>query len=208
MLKVGLTGGYATGKSFAAAEFERLGCFVLRADLIGHAVLSPGAAAYAPTLQAFGPAILASDGTIDRKKLGAVVFNDPELLEKLNSFVHPAVIAHEDQMMEEFSAHHPQGIAIVEAAILVETGRDRLFDRLILTACRESAQIARGIKRDQLTREQVLARLSRQLPLEEKKRHAHYIIDTDGEKQDTLLQVKAIFEDLERLARLQSEPPL
>ncbi|MBV9760384.1 MAG: dephospho-CoA kinase [Acidobacteriaceae bacterium] len=200
MLKVGLTGGYASGKSFVAAELERLGCFVLRADLIGHAVLEPGGAAYSPTLHAFGPAILAPDHAIDRKKLASVVFENPELLEKLNSFVHPAVIAREDQMIEEYKTRNPQGVAIVEAAILIETGRDRMFDRIILTACDRETQIARGVKRDHLTREQVLARLARQLPLEEKKRHAHYVIDTSGEKQDTLCQVKVIFEALERLA--------
>jgi dephospho-CoA kinase len=200
MLKVGLTGGYASGKSFVATEFERLGCFVLRADLIGHAVLEPGEPAYAPTLQAFGPGILAPDRSIDRKKLAGVVFDNPGLLEKLNGFVHPAVIAREDAMLEEFKVHYPRGIAIVEAAILIETGRDRMFDRLILTVCDQETQIARGIKRDHLTREQVLARLSRQLPLEEKKSHAHYVVDTNGEKPQTLRQVQVIFEELERLA--------
>ena len=203
MLKVGLTGGYATGKSLVAAELERLGCDVIRADLLGHAVLEPGGAAYAATVEAFGPDILTSSGEIDRKKLAAVVFEKSELLEKLNSFVHPAVIKLEEGMLQRFEAQDPRAICVIEAAILIEIGRDRAFDRLILTACDQETQIARGMKRDHATREQVLARLSRQLPLEEKKRHAHYIVDTSGEKQDTMRQVEAIFRDLKRLAEAQ-----
>lgn len=200
MLKVGLTGGYASGKSFVAGELERLGCHALRADLIGHAVLEPGEPAYGPTLEAFGRDILAPGGEIDRKKLAAVVFGQPELLEKLNSFVHPAVIVREEEMIKALEAQDPRGIVVVEAAILIETGRDRMFDRLILTACDQETQIARGMKRDQLTRDQVLARLARQLPLDEKKRHAHYVVDTSGEKLNTIRQVELIFKDLKRLA--------
>lgn len=200
MLKVGLTGGYASGKSLVAGEFQRLGCHVIHADLLGHAVLEPGAAAYGPAVEAFGPQILIANGEIDRRKLAAVVFEKPELLQKLNSFVHPAVIEIEEEMLASFAAQDPRGIAVIEAAILIETGRDRMFDRLILTAVDQETQIARGIKRDHLTREQVLSRLARQLPLEEKKRHAHYVIDTSGEKQDTIRQVEAIFRDLKQLA--------
>lgn len=200
MLKVGLTGGYASGKSFVAGELRRLGCHVIHADLLGHAVLQPGAAAYHRAVEAFGSGILTPGGDIDRKKLAAVVFSRPELLETLNSFVHPAVIELEEEMLTGFAAEDPRGITVIEAAILIETGRDRMFDRLILTACDEETQIARGMKRDHLTREQVLERLARQLPLEEKKRHAHYVVDTSGEKQDTIRQVEAIFSDLKRLA--------
>jgi dephospho-CoA kinase len=203
MLKVGLTGGYATGKSFVAGELERLGCYVIRADLLGHEVLQTGGPAYAPTIEAFGPDILAASGEIDRRKLAAVVFGKPELLEKLNSFVHPAVIKLEEEMIRSFESQDPCGIAVLEAAILIEVGRDRLFDRMILTACDAETQIARGMKRDGLTREEVLARLARQLPLEEKKRHAHFVVDTSGDKQATIRQVQGIFADLKRLAEAQ-----
>jgi dephospho-CoA kinase len=200
MLKVGLTGGYATGKSFVAGELARLGCHVIHADLLGHAVLQPGGAAYAPVIEAFGPEIVTAASEIDRRKLGSLVFERPELLEKLNSFVHPAVIKLEEEMMRNFETQDPHGIAVIEAAILIEIGRDRIFDRLILAACDEETQIARGMKRDHLTREEVLARLARQLPLAEKKRHAHYVVDTSGEKQQTKQQVETIFADLKRLA--------
>lgn len=203
MLKVGLTGGYASGKSFVASELESLGCHVIRADLLGHAVLKPTGAAYGPAVEAFGPEILMATGEIDRRKLASVVFEKPELLAILNSFVHPAVIALEEEMLKSFQAQDPHGIAVIEAAILIEIGRDRLFDRLILTACDPETQIARGMKRDHVTREQARARLARQLPLEEKKRHAHYVVDTSGEKEDTIRQVRAIFSELKGLAEAQ-----
>jgi dephospho-CoA kinase len=204
MVKVGLTGGYASGKSFVASELERLGCKVIRADALGHAVLEAGGEAYGPAVEAFGPGILTSTGAIDRKKLAAIVFETPASLEKLNGLVHPAVIRLEEEMLASFQAQNPRGIAVIEAAILIEVGRHLVFDRLILTACDEETQIARGMKRDGITREQVLIRLARQLPLAEKKRHAHYVIDTSGPKHETIQQVREIFEDLKRLGEAQS----
>jgi dephospho-CoA kinase len=200
MLRVGLTGGYASGKSFVASELEARGCYVIRADLLGHAVLERGGAAYDAVVAAFGPEVLTEDGEIDRKRLASVVFEKPELLERLNRIVHPAVIAMEEEMFARFEEENPRGIGVLEAAILIEAGRDRMFDRMILTACDEETQIARGMKRDRLSREQVLARLARQLPLEEKLLHAHYVVNTNGDKQATARQVQAVFEDLKRLA--------
>lgn len=201
MLKIGLTGGYASGKSLVAAELERLGCHVIHADLLGHAVLEPGGEAYEPALALFGREILGADGAIERKKLAAKVFENPELLEKLNGIVHPAVIRREEQLLETFAAEDPHGIAVIEAAILIEAGRHQVFDRLILTACDEETQISRGMKRDHIRREEVLARLARQLPLQEKKRHAHYVVDTSGPKTETIRQVQTIFEELKQLAQ-------
>ena len=200
VLRVGLTGGYATGKSFVAAELQRLGCRLVYADKLGHAVLQPDGEAFQPTVEAFGPEILAPDGTIDRKRLGVIVFRSPELLEKLNSFVHPAVFRLEERMLDEFARADPRAIAVIEAAILIETGRYRVFDRLILTTCSIELQIARGIKRDHLTREQVVARLANQMPAEEKKLYAHFVIDTTGSKEETITQIGGIFQELKRLA--------
>jgi dephospho-CoA kinase len=200
MLKVGLTGGYASGKSFVAAELERLGCFLIYADALGHAALQPEGAAYRPTVDYFGPEILMPDGSIDRKKLAAAVFPSPELLDKLSGFVHPAVRQKEEELMAGFAAREPKGIAIVEAAILIETGRYSDFDKLILTACDLETQVTRGMHRDKLPREQVMARIEKQMPLEAKKRYAQYVIHTDGPKQDTLRQVETVFLDLRQLA--------
>jgi dephospho-CoA kinase len=203
MLKVGLTGGYASGKSLVAAELERLGCHVIYADKLGHAVLAPEGAAYLPAVDLFGPEIVSPDATIDRKKLAAIVFASPHLLEKLTALVHPAVFALEEKMLADFAARYPRGIAVIEAAILVEADRHTFFDRLILTACSVETQIARGMKRDLLTREQVIARLEKQMPLEQKRPFAHYVIDTDGPKQATLLQVETVFRELKNLAEAQ-----
>lgn len=200
MITVGLTGGYASGKSFVAAELERLGCYLIYADRLGHQVLEPDGEAYAPTIEAFGREILGGDGRIDRKKLGTVVFGAPELLDKLTSFVHPAVFRLEAQMLTGFQTDHPQGIAVIEAAILIETGRYKMFDRLILTVCDEATQIERGIKRDGLNAEQVRQRLRKQLPVAEKTSYADYVVDTSGEKQETIRRVQAIYLNLKTLA--------
>ncbi len=200
MLKVGLTGGYASGKSLVAAELERLGCHVIYADKLGHAVLAPEGAAYLPAVDLFGSEIVSPDATIDRKKLASIVFTSPHLLEKLSALVHPAVFALEEKMLGDLAAQYSRGIAVIEAAILIEAGRHAFFDRLILTACSVETQIARGMKRDLLTREQVISRLKKQMPLEQKKPFAHYLIDTDGPKPATLIQVETVFRDLEKLA--------
>jgi dephospho-CoA kinase len=201
MLKVGLTGGYATGKTCVARELERLGCHVIYADELGHKVLLPDGEAYEGTLQAFGRDILNADGTIDRKTLGEIVFASSEGLEKLSSLVHPAVIRREEQLLGEFQSQHPHGIAVIEAAILIETGRDATFDRVILTSCDEETQMARGMKRDHATREQVLARLAKQLPFYQKERRAHYIVDTSGPKEETARQVWRVYGELKELAQ-------
>lgn len=200
-MKVGLTGGYATGKSFVAHELERLGCFLIYADRLGHRVLEPGGEAYEPTVKAFGPAVLGPDGLIDRKKLGTIVFSSPDALQRLSGFVHPAVFRLEEEMLIGFERQSPAGIAVIEAAILIETGRYRQFDRLILTTCSEQVQIQRGIHRDGLTREQVLARIAHQMPLREKTRFAHYLIDTGGPKESTLDRVREIYRELEQMAQ-------
>ena len=200
MITVGLTGGYASGKTFVASQLEQLGCHLIYADQLGHAVLAPGQAAYTQTVDAFGKEILNPDGTVNRKKLGVLVFNDRHLLDRLTAIVHPAVFQLEEQLTKQFGAEDPQGIAVVEAAILIETGRFKVFDRLIVTACDEATQIARAIERDGGSREEVLARLSKQMPLEEKKTYADYVVDTSGAKDETIRQVNRIYSDLRILA--------
>jgi len=201
MLRVGLTGGYATGKTFVASELARLGCHVIHADKLGHAVLEPGGEAYAPVIEVFGPEILDERRHIDRKKLASIVFQSPERLEELTKIVHPAVSRLEKRLIDELSLNDPHRIAVYEAAILVETGRHALYDRLILTTTNEEIQIERGMNRDDASREQVLARIAKQLPSEKKRSHAHYVIDTSGTKEDTIRQVEDVYRDLKRLAQ-------
>lgn len=199
MLRVGLTGGLASGKSFVAHALRDLGCYLIEADELGHQVLLPGAEAYGPVVNEFGHGILEDDGSIDRRRLAAIVFGEPERLKKLNSLVHPAVIARQERAIAEISARDAKAIVVVEAAILVETGSYRRFDRLVVVICSSGLQIERAMKRDSATREQVLARLERQLPLEEKLRFADYVIDTSGTKEETLKQTRDLYNSLRSL---------
>ena len=199
MLRVGLTGGLASGKSFVAHGLRDLGCYLIEADELGHQVLLPGAEAYDAAVHEFGDGILDDDGYIERRKLAAIAFADPERLKKLNSFVHPAVHARQERIIAEISARDPQSIVVVEAAILVETGSYRSFDRLIVVVCSPEMQIERAMKRDSATREQVVARLERQLPLQEKLRYADYVIDTSGTKEETLKQTREVYNSLRSL---------
>jgi len=200
MLRVGLTGGLASGKSFVGEALASLGCHLLKADDLGHQLLQPGTQVYERVVEAFGPGILDSEGRIIRRALAALVFDNPEKLALLNSLVHPAVIEEEERWMQQIAASDPHGIAIVEAAILIETGSYRRFERIVLAVCSDEQQIARAMKRDGLTREEALARLQRQMPLAEKRKFADFIIDTSGEKEQTLVQVHRLYEELRRLA--------
>lgn len=196
LLRVGLTGGLASGKSVVGRELERLGCHRLDADALGHEVLQPDGEAYAPVLEAFGTGILqdgeASPAPIDRKKLGAIVFGHPDRLAALSAIVHPAVRRLAKVRTEALA----DGILIYEAAILVETGAYREFDRLIVAACPEEMQIQRAMQRDGLDRASVLARLRQQLPLAEKVRCADYVIDTSGTLEQTLRQARDVHASL------------
>jgi dephospho-CoA kinase len=196
MLRVGLTGGLASGKSFVGRALADLGCYLIRADELGHQVLEPGGEAYDAVLREFGTGILNPDGTLDRRRLGALVFQDPARLAKLNALVHPPVRARTRRLLEEYEAAHPHGIAVVEAAILIETGSYRDYARLILAICGKEQQIERAMARDSLTREEVLDRLSRQMPLDEKIQYADYVIDTSGARENTLAQARAVYESL------------
>ena len=201
MLRVGLTGGYATGKSFVARQLAALGCHLIYADALGHRVLEPGGEAYAPVRELFGPDILLPDGAIDRKKLGDIVFKNSEKLAALTAIVHPAVYRLEEESLRQFAEQDPHGITVLEAAILIETGRYRVYDRLILTTCDEEIQIARAMARDSATREQALARIGVQLPVKQKRGLASYIIDTSGRKDETLRQVVHVHRELLAAAR-------
>ena len=196
MIRVGLTGGLASGKSFVGRVLGELGCHVIRADEIGHELLMPGTDVFDAVIGQFGTGILASDETIDRKKLAAQVFGNPEKLGILNSIVHPAVFRREEEFMAAVAARDPDGVAVVEAAILIETGSYRRYDRLVLVVCTEEQQIERAMHRDGCTREEAEARLRRQMPLAEKRKFADYIVDTSGTKEATAEQTRHVYEAL------------
>jgi dephospho-CoA kinase len=203
MLRIGLTGGLASGKTFVGRVLADLGCFLIQADDLGHQVMLKGAEAYPAILAEFGPNILTEADEIDRRKLGAIVFAQPERLAKLNAIVHPAVRVRSNALAAAFAAafaaQDPHGIIVYEAAILVETGSFRDYDKLIVASCTEEQQIERAVMRDHFTREEVLNRLHRQMPLEEKVKYADYVIDTSGTKEHTLDQTRTVYASLRRL---------
>lgn len=196
MLRVGLTGGLASGKSLVGGALAGLGCLVVRADDIGHRVLEPAGEAYYAVIEEFGRDILDANDAIDRRVLAARVFGQPERLKKLNALVHPPVRVRIEKLVADFAGREPNGIAVIEAAILIETGSYRGYDRLILVVCREEQQIERAMARDHLTHDEVVDRLRRQMPLAEKVKYADYVIDTSGTKESTLEQTREVYEAL------------
>jgi dephospho-CoA kinase len=147
----------------------------------------------------FGPGILAADGTVDRSRLAAEVFDRPERLAKLNSLVHPPVIRREEEILKDLEARDPEGIAVMEAAILIETGSYRRFNKIIVVVAPPDQQVERAMGRG-LSRQEALARIERQMPLEEKRKYADYVIDTSGRKEDTLRQVGEVYRALAGIA--------
>ncbi len=199
MLKVGLTGGLACGKSFVGEALAGYGCLLIQADELGHEVLAPGGEAYEEVVREFGTSILRPEGGIDRKALAAQVFGDAARLERLNSLVHPPVLRREDELIAEWARRQPDGIVVVEAAILIETGSYKRFDKIILVTCREEQQVERALRREGASNADIQARLTRQMPLAEKRKFADFVIDTSGEKEDTLRQTRAVYEVLRRI---------
>ena len=195
MLRVGLTGGLASGKSFVGQALKDLGCHLIQADELGHEVLMPGAEAYEAVVREFGTGVLAQDGTVDRSRLAAEVFGSPERLAKLNSLVHPPVIRREEEILKDLERRDPGGIVVMEAAILIETGSYKRFDKIIVVVATPAQQVERAMGRG-LSREEALARIGRQMPLEEKRKYADYVIDTSGRKEDTLRQAGEVYRAL------------
>ena len=152
LLKVGLTGGIATGKSVVAEMFAQLGAQVIKADEIAHQLMQPGEAVYAEVVREFGTAILNPDRTINRSRLAETAFghatgNQPSRVQELNRIVHPAVIARQEQWMEEAGKRDPKAVAIVEAALILEAGAAKSFDRLVVVTCRPEQKIERWARR-------------------------------------------------------------
>jgi dephospho-CoA kinase len=195
MLKLGLTGGIASGKSFVAACLREMHFRVLDADQLGHKLLEPGQSAYEPVVQEFGNEILRPDKFIDRKKLGAIVFADPQKLAKLNSILHPRI---EQAMRAQFSAwekENPRDAVFVEAALLVEAGMHTRLDGLVVVWCNPEQQIERLLARG-LTDAEARRRIALQLPNDEKLKHATDTIDTSGTIESTQTQVAALAKTL------------
>lgn len=200
MLIVGLTGGMACGKSFVADALRELGCHVIEADDLGHEVLQPDGEAYADVVAVFGAGILDPDGLIDRPKLAKIAFGDPAQLEHLNAIVHPAVRKRAECEFHAIRDRDPHAVIIYVAAIMIESGRWRDMDKIVVVSCDRAQQIERAMHRPGAVESGILARLESQMSVEKKRPFADYLIDTSGTKEDTLRQTARVYEDLRRLA--------
>ena len=198
MLNVGLTGSIAVGKSFVVSVLAELGCVVFDADKVAHSVMEPGRAAYFDLVKEFGAGILGADRQIDRGRLGPIVFADAERRRRLNEIVHPRVIEEQNRLLKEAEARQPDGISIIDAALMIESGGYKRFDKLIVVYCDRETQIARLMKRNQLTREDAEQRVAAQMSSEEKRRYADYEIDTSGTFEETRQRVIAVYQQLLR----------
>jgi len=207
MLKVGLTGGIATGKSSVARMFAELGVHIIDADSIGHELMAPGEPVYDEIAKRFGTDILNSDKTINRAKLAELAFDQrrPRIYE-LNSLLHPGIIQRYEKRMEEIAAGEPDAIVMLEAALLLEAGLRRRFDRIIVVSCKPQQRIERWEKRLQVdtdaARREVTRRMMAQAPDEAKIQAADYVIDNSGSMEETRKQVEKVFATLREQTKI------
>ena len=200
MLRIGLTGSIGVGKTFVAGVFAELGCHVLDADDIAREVVAPGSPALERVVENFGPEILQDDGNLDRPKLGAIVFADTAKRQRLNSILHPFIIAQQDQRLREWETDDPNGIGIVDAALMIESGGSKRFDKLIVVHCRPEIQLSRVMARSSLSREEAELRINSQMSQEEKKAFADYLIDTSEGFEATRKRTEEVFKELRNAA--------
>jgi len=198
-LRVGLTGGIACGKSEVLRRLASSGLRTLDLDLVAHEVIAPGGTAYEDVVAAFGPGILAAEKVIDRRALGALVFRDEEARRRLNALVHPRVWMEESRRVAQWS-QAGAAVVVTDAALLVESGHHLRFDRLAVVHCRPEEQIRRLRARDGIDEEAARARLRAQMPIEEKRRFAHFEVSTNGSMEETLARADALAADVRRLA--------
>jgi dephospho-CoA kinase len=197
----GLTGGIACGKSTVAGMLRELGAYIIDADKIGHEMLLPSSAAFPDLVSAFGRGILDSAGRIDRKKLGPLVFADPAKLRLLNSIVHPRIIERTGQLAATHCAENPEAVVIVDAALIFETGIPGRFGKMIVAWCQPEQQADRLIAKTGLSREEADRRIASQMPADEKRRRADFVIDCSGSLEETCRQVEALYPVLQKLVR-------
>lgn len=199
MLRVGLTGSIAVGKSYVTSVFEELGCHVLDADQTAREVVAPGAAGLRAVVEGFGSEILHEDGTLNRERMAELIFADPEQRHRLNSILHPFILERQDEVMREWEAEDPNGIGIIDAALMIESGGYKRFDKLIVVHCRPEVQLERLMLRTDLSLEQARQRISSQMPQEEKQQYADYLIDTSDGFEITRSRVTEIFKQLQQV---------
>lgn len=195
-LKVGLTGGIGSGKTTAAARFASLGARVYHADEISRRALDPGAVCYDRVVSAFGQEILNEDQSINRRKLGEIVFNDHEKRTLLNDIIHPYVIHELFSRAEQDLSNEPLGIAVFEVPLLFESGMHERMDHNIVVTSTEENRVRRVMERDNLSREQVISRMRAQMPEEEKLLLADAVLENNGTEAELIAQVDQLFDKL------------
>ncbi len=206
MLRVGLTGGIACGKTLVGTMFARRGAHVIEADRIAHELMRPGELVYKELVTHFGRDILEPDGTISRPKLAQAAFAGAggSRVEELNRIVHPAVIRHQEEWMDEVGRKHPNTVAIVEAALIFEAGVGSRFDKIVVVTCEVERKAERFAQRTgislALAREEVARRSAAQMPDAEKLRRADYVIYNDRSLAETEAQVETVWNQLRQLA--------
>jgi dephospho-CoA kinase len=202
VLRVGLTGGIACGKSTVAEMLMRHGAHVVAADTLAHQLYAPGAVVYDKVVRRFGNGILEPDGSINRARLAKAVF--PDRVKELNAVVHPAVIEAQNRWMNEVERDNPHGVAVVEAALIFEAGAEKDFDKMIVVTCDSKQKAARYARRTGLSlgqaRFEVERRSAAQLTDEEKARRADYVIQNSGPMEDLQRQVDELWAKLHKLA--------
>jgi dephospho-CoA kinase len=203
MLKLGLTGGIAAGKSVVGEMLVALGAHLIQADAVSHQLMQPGEVVYQEVVRTFGPGILNPDRTVNRPRLAEAAFggaNSSPRIQELNKIVHPAVVQKQDEWMEAIGRRDPRAIAIVEAALILEAGAAKHFDRLLVVTCRPEQRVARWAARTNIgleaARLEVARRMAAQLPDEEKIKAADYLIDNSGSLDETRAKVGALYPQL------------
>ena len=193
-LKIGLTGGIGSGKSTVARRFAELGASVYSADEIARRALEPGEACSQSVIDAFGASILSDDGCIDRKALAAIVFSDEQKRKQLNEIIHPYVIEQLISRANEELSGREHAVAIFDIPLLFESGLDAQMDRTVVVACDEQERVRRIVARDLVSPEHALARIRAQMPEEERRQRADYVLENSGSLDDLIRQVDALYE--------------
>ncbi len=189
---MGLTGGIATGKSVVSAMFAHLGARVIDADVLAREVVAPGQPAHAAIVAEFGPEVLQPDGYLDRKRLGAIVFGDPERRRRLEAITHPAVRQRQQRILSVLEEEEFEGVVIWDVPLLFETKSAGAMDRVVVVVADEPTQLARLMARDGSAEADARARMASQMPLGEKAKQAHYVIDNSGTRAETEKQVREV----------------
>ena len=192
-LLVGLTGGIATGKSMVSALLRQLGCEIIDADLLAREVVEPGRPAWTTIVAEFGQDVVTGDGALDRKRLGAIVFANPERRRRLEAITHPAIRERFQARLDELAEHGFTGIVVFDAAVMIESGNYKNMDRLVVVVTDEPTQMARLRGRDGTDDTEGRRKIASQMPLAEKAKLADYVIDNSGDRQATAEQVRRVF---------------